>query len=81
MRPLPSLPPRAYTRHRPPTSPPPVILYAEFTPTPSPEIVPTSLPAESTPGRDPMESVSLDEEDEEVWAPLVFVHIMINVFE
>ncbi|KAJ7192090.1 hypothetical protein GGX14DRAFT_480439, partial [Mycena pura] len=45
VRPLPASPPRSYTRRRHPTSPPPFIMYVEFTPTPSPEIVPSGLPA------------------------------------
>ncbi|KAJ7747159.1 hypothetical protein DFH07DRAFT_942462 [Mycena maculata] len=36
-------PPLSWTRRRHPTSPPPVILYADFTPTPSPEIPPTTF--------------------------------------
>ncbi|KAJ7652493.1 hypothetical protein DFH06DRAFT_1419005 [Mycena polygramma] len=55
VRPLPATPPSYYTRRRHPTSPPPVIMYAEFTPTPSPEIVPTGLPAFALPGWDLVE--------------------------
>ncbi|KAJ6529744.1 hypothetical protein B0H19DRAFT_1384874 [Mycena capillaripes] len=48
-RPLPTLP-MSYTRRRHPTSPPPVIIYADFTPTPSPESIPSSLPGPQSPG-------------------------------
>ncbi|KAJ7193080.1 hypothetical protein GGX14DRAFT_593430 [Mycena pura] len=45
VRPLPASPPRSYPRRRHPTSPPPLIFYADLTPTPSPEIMPSGLPA------------------------------------
>ncbi|KAJ7831246.1 hypothetical protein B0H14DRAFT_2805394 [Mycena olivaceomarginata] len=50
IRPLPPppRPPTSWTRHRHPTSPPPLMLYADFTPTPSPEVVPAPLPATAT---------------------------------
>ncbi|KAJ7141630.1 hypothetical protein C8R46DRAFT_581935 [Mycena filopes] len=44
--PPPAPPPRNFFRQRHPTSPPP--LYADFTPTPSPEVLPVDLPADPT---------------------------------
>ncbi|KAJ7672925.1 hypothetical protein B0H17DRAFT_1335110 [Mycena rosella] len=58
--PQPPILPHYLMRRRHPTSPPLQILYAEFTPTPSPEIVPVSLP--------PEDAGAQQEDDEGFWA-------------
>ncbi|KAJ7106598.1 hypothetical protein C8R44DRAFT_745084 [Mycena epipterygia] len=61
------LPPHL-TRSRHPTSPPPEILYANFTPTPSPEVLP--LPLSSDEGENtPSYADDREEETVEPWEP------------